>query len=187
MIAFDYQELATPALRSSYPNSQVKIHPTTTYDYETIISNPRVDFLEPPHENDIYDAQKVLRFSFPPLIKRWIKDFGTLQIYLDLENDPKLLLLGLSPESSIDDDIILFNDFNNPSVPAGYLVFAHEFDGESDIVYALRSDFTVASLKNQFVFPYFRHKDCYPEAKWKAAFKSVEQFWESKVERYLTG
>ncbi len=128
-----------------------------------------------------------MNITFPPLIRQWIEHFGSLQIFPDLADDPKLLLLGISPESSIDDSIVLFNDSDNPSRPTGYLVFAHEFDGESDIVYALRPDSRVARVSNKFAFPYYGHQDCYTlrDAAWQTAFESLQDFWDSKVQSYL--
>lgn len=186
MTAFGYQALAIPTLRSNPSTSLVKSHTIVSYDYQSISSNPRVDFLDPPSENDIVQAEKILGYSLPPLARQWIRDFGSLQINPDVPSDAKLLLLGLSPESSIDDDIILFNDSTNPTLPARYFVFAHEFDGSSDIVYALLPNSNVASVKNNFAFPYFRQKDGYHDVKWKIVFESLEQFWLRKVERYLT-
>lgn len=162
-------------------------YPVFDNDWEAIASNPNVDVLASPLQSDILNAEYILRITFPPLIRQWIENLGSWQILPDVADDPKLLLLGISPESSIDDSIILFNNSDNPSRPAGYLVFAHEFDGESDIVYALRPDSSVASVKNKFAFPYYRHQDCYTlrDAAWQTAFESLQDFWDGKVQPYL--
>jgi hypothetical protein len=155
------------------------------YDYDVLISNPRVSPLDPPSESDIKRAEEFLGRSFPTLMRRWIADFGSLQINPEVTRFPKLLLLGLGPSSTIDDNIVLFNQPDNPSRPPEYLVFAHEFDGENDIIYALRADSTIASVCNYFAFPYFSNKADYAGAKWNTVFESLDEFWSIKVQQYL--
>ena len=155
------------------------------YDYNVLISNRRVNLLDSPSESDIAKAEEILGRSFPTLMRRWIADFGSLQISPELRSCPTLLLLGLGPSSTIDDNIVLFKQPDNPSRPPDYLVFAHEFDGEKDFIYALRADATIARVCNYFAFPYFSNKADYAEVKWDSVFESLDEFWSIKVQQYL--
>lgn len=155
------------------------------YNRIAIDSSGHADVLGPVQHSEIERAEAIVGRKFPSLIRRWIADFGSIQLRPDVEHSPKLLLLGLGEHASIDDNIILFNDNNNPSRPINYLVFAHEFDGESDIVYAITPDESVFSTTNSFAFPFYPDKEAYASAEWKQSHRSIEDFWSDKVLRYL--
>jgi hypothetical protein len=157
----------------------------TPEDVQALASDPRTTSLRPLAAEDIERALRVLPAPVPDLIRWWIIRFGVIDIERPIENRPHLLLLGLSHSSTVDDDIVVFNR-SNPTLPQGYLVFAHEFDGEFDHVYALDPSGTVLRSTG-FLFPSLEYTDAYATSTWEVAFPDPEAFWRSKVRFYLEG
>jgi hypothetical protein len=152
-------------------------------DPKVFSSNPRVSPSTPLPPTDIEQVEQALKLRFPELIRWWITNFGVVDIERPIKGRPHLLLLGLSHGSTIDDDIAAFNS-SNPTRPPDYLVFAHEFDGAIDHVYALDSNGAV--LRNSgFLFPSSTYTDKYANSRWEPAFLNIEEFWDSKVQSYL--
>ena len=157
--------------------------PLTLKDVQALASHPRTTLLKPLAIEDIELALQALPARVPDPVRWWITSLGVVDIERPIESRPHLLLLGLSHSSTIDDDIVAFNR-SNPTLPQGYLVFAHEFDGEFDVVYAI--DPLGAILRSTgFLFPSLEYTDAYATSTWEAAFTDFEAFWRSKVRFYL--
>ncbi|HEX8111648.1 MAG TPA: hypothetical protein VF516_28150 [Kofleriaceae bacterium] len=155
----------------------------TPGDIQVLARHPRTRSLRPLVAGDIEPVLQALPAHVPDPIRWWITEFGVIDIERPIDSRPHLLLLGLSPSSTIDDDIMAFNR-SNPTLPPGYLVFAHEFDGELDHVYAIDASGAVVRSIG-FLFPSLEYKEEYATSTWEAASTDLEAFWRSKVRSYL--
>lgn len=155
---------------------------------EKIASSPNVVYYGGVSEAEIVTVEHQLCIDFPDLMKRWLLDFGVVLIQPETDLNPFLHLLGLGSATTLYDNLLLFNDPNNPSRPVNYLVFAHEFDGEDDIIYALTPESNIASVTNWFALPYQTNKENWSEGKykWVDVYESIYDFWTRKIEKYLS-
>jgi hypothetical protein len=152
------------------------------YDKNSILKlAPRADFLTPPAMEKIKEAEMITGKIFPELIHTYIRDFGSIQIKIDSEKTPFLILLGLGDETSEFDNICLFNAPLNAFADPSVLVFAHEFDGEADYIYGMRNDGKIISTCNHFPYPSIINKSNFKIIPWIESYDSLEQFWEKKV------
>jgi hypothetical protein len=152
-------------------------------DIETLIKNQRVQILVPPFVSEIIEAEQILGCKIPDLLKIIIEKAGVLTIWVPNHEWPYLRFLGLGPASTVDDNLLIFNQ-DNPSLPAEFLAFAHEFDGKFDSVYAITKKGEVKRTR-EFCFPSAYNGEYWGEVRWESAYSTLQEFFDHKVVEYL--
>lgn len=156
------------------------------YDIKNIKHNKNIEFIAPADLSLLKKAECFLDKQFPNFVRKLILDFGVLAINPDIEPDPFLILLGLGEGSDMFSDIVMFNLPSNPTIPEDLFVFAHEFDGQNDITYAVNSQGNVYSTILGYAPHYIKNKGSLRLNDWKLDYESFEEFWLKVVEKYLT-
>ena len=159
----------------------MKLNPT----FQDIIDCPHARFIGFPLKDSFEKLEQKLNREVPKFIKEYIDYLGNFLFYPPNIKAPFLYPLGIGHGVNVYNSLLYFNYPNNPTNPESHFVFAYEFNGEDDWVYAINENGEVLGMKNGFAFYEYRNKDHYKKGVWRKKYASLEEFWEKKVGEFV--